>query len=64
MDILTQAQVASMPETQDDFPLLGTDHVEFYVGNAKQSAMYYQSALGFSLVAYRGPENGCRETVS
>ncbi len=48
----------------DTFPLKGTDHIEFYVGNAKQSAMYYQAAFGYQLVAYKGPETGCRETVS
>lgn len=47
----------------DDFPLLGTDHLEFYVGNAKQSAIYYQAALGFELVAYAGPETGVRDRV-
>lgn len=49
---------------QDTFPINGTDHLEFYVGNAKQSAMYYQAAFGFDWVAYRGPETGCRDKVS
>lgn len=31
----------------DFLPINGTDHVEFYVGNVKQSAMYYQAAFGF-----------------
>lgn len=48
----------------DQLPLLGTDYIEFYVGNAKQSALYYQTAFGFQLVAYRGPETGCRESAS
>ena len=48
----------------DDFPLKGTDHVEFYVGNAKQAAYYYQAAFGFELVAYRGPETGARDRAS
>jgi 4-hydroxyphenylpyruvate dioxygenase len=48
-------------EKQTDFlPLLGTDHIEFYVGNAKQAAHYYQSAFGFQSVAYAGPETGVR----
>ena len=51
-------------ETQDSFPINGTDHLEFYVGNAKQSALYYQAAFGFEWVAYRGPETGCRDKVS
>jgi len=51
--------------TAEDFlPLNGTDYVEFFVGNAKQSAQYYQSAFGFQLVGYRGPETGHREAAS
>src|SRR5579872_6574834 len=45
-------------------PLNGTDHVEFYVGNARQSAYYYRSAFGFRLAAYRGPETGTRDRAS
>ena len=55
------------PETKtitDFLPLNGTDHVEFYVGNAKQSAYYYQSAWGYELVAYAGPETGVRDRAS
>ena len=48
----------------DFLPLLGTDHVEFYVGNAKQSAYYYQQAFGFELIAYCGPETGVRDRAS
>ncbi len=51
-------------EAHDTFPINGTDYVEFYVGNAKQSAHYYQSAFGFQLVAYRGPETGTRDRAS
>lgn len=50
--------------TEDFLPLNGTDHVEFYVGNAKQSAYYYQSAWGYELVAYAGPETGARDRAS
>ena len=50
--------------TEDFLPLNGTDHVEFYVGNAKQSAYYYQSAWGYELVAYSGPETGVRDRAS
>jgi 4-hydroxyphenylpyruvate dioxygenase len=49
---------------QDFLPINGTDHIEFYVGNAKQSAMYYQAALGFKLIAYAGPETGLRDRAS
>src|ERR1700745_259839 len=52
-------------KAQEDFlPLEGTDHIEFYVGNAKQAAHFYQSALGFQPVAYSGPETGVRERAS
>ena len=50
--------------TEDFLPLNGTDHVEFYVGNAKQAAYYYQHAYGFEFVAYAGPETGVREKAS
>ncbi len=46
------------------FPIKGTDHIEFYVGNAKQAAHYYQAAWGYKLIAYRGPETGDRQKVS
>src|SRR5665213_173591 len=49
---------------QDFLPLLGTDHVEFYVGNARQSAQYYRSQFGFRIAAYRGPETGIRDRAS
>ena len=48
----------------DFLPINGTDHVEFYVGNAKQSALYYQHCFGFELVAYAGPETGLRDRAS
>jgi len=49
---------------QDFLPLLGTDYVELYVGNAKQAAHFYKSAFGFESFAYKGLETGSRETVS
>ena len=50
---------------QADFlPLKGTDHVEFYVGNARQAAYFYRTAFGMSLVAYAGPETGQRDRAS
>lgn len=50
--------------SQDFLPLLGTDHIEFWVGNAKQAAFFYQKAFGFTLVAYAGPETGVRDRAS
>ncbi|RSK41717.1 4-hydroxyphenylpyruvate dioxygenase [Mangrovimonas spongiae] len=49
---------------EDFLPLLGTDYVEFYVGNAKQAAHFYKSAFGFQSYAYKGLETGSKETVS
>jgi 4-hydroxyphenylpyruvate dioxygenase len=49
----------------DDFmPLLGWDHVELWVGNAKQAAYWYETALGFTRTAYAGPETGVRDRAS
>lgn len=49
---------------QDFLPLLGTDYVELYVGNAKQAAHYYKTAFGFQSLAYKGLETGSRNEVS
>tara|TARA_B100001250_G_scaffold162442_1_gene139625 strand:- start:1509 stop:2720 length:1212 start_codon:yes stop_codon:yes gene_type:complete len=49
---------------QDFLPLLGTDYIEFYVGNAKQAAYYYKSAFGFQSFAYKGLETGDKECAS
>ena len=49
---------------QDFLPLLGTDFVEFYVGNAKQSAHYYKTAFGYQSLAYAGLETGVKDRAS
>jgi 4-hydroxyphenylpyruvate dioxygenase len=53
-----------VPEAEDFLPLLGTDHIELYCGNAKQSAYYYMMAWGFEPVAYSGLETGRNDAVS
>ncbi len=59
------SQVAESTINQKDFLVLkATDHVEFYVGNAKQAAHYYRSAFGMKLAAYSGPETGVRTRAS
>ena len=58
------APASLLQETHDAFPINGTDYIEFWVGNAKQSAMYYRAAFGFELVGYRGPETGVRDRCS
>lgn len=51
-------------DTEDFLPIVGTDHLEFYVGNAKQAAYFYQSVFGFKLIAYSGPETAVRDKAS
>ncbi|PQJ19014.1 4-hydroxyphenylpyruvate dioxygenase [Nonlabens tegetincola] len=51
-------------EAEDFLPLLGTDYVELYVGNAKQSAHFYKTAFGFQSEAYAGLETGLKDRVS
>ena len=51
-------------ENKDFLPLKRIDHLEFYVGNAKQSAVYFQYAFGFTLTGYSGLETGNREYAS
>jgi len=50
--------------TEELLQLNGTDYVEFYVGNARQASYFYRVAMGFSLVAYAGPETGQRDRAS
>ncbi|MGI8879198.1 MAG: 4-hydroxyphenylpyruvate dioxygenase [Jatrophihabitans sp.] len=51
-------------ESTDPFPVTGWDAVVFIVGNATQTAHYYQTAFGMELVAYSGPETGNRDNKS
>ncbi len=60
----TTELMESAGTTGDFLPIQGTDHIEFYTGNAKQAAYFYRAAFGFGLVAYRGPETGNRDSVS
>lgn len=48
----------------DFLPLLGTDYVELYVGNAKQAAHFYKTAFGFQSLAYAGLETGVKDRTS
>jgi 4-hydroxyphenylpyruvate dioxygenase len=45
-------------------PIDGWDHLEFYVGNAKQASFFYENAFGFTRTAYAGPETGVRDRAS
>lgn len=61
----TDTLSAPTPTATEDFlPLNGTDYVEIYCGNAKQSAYFYRTAFGYQLVAYAGPETGVRDRAS
>src|SRR5260221_2864016 len=48
----------------DFMPIDGWDHLEAWVGNARQAAYYYERALGFTPIAYAGPETGTRDRAS
>lgn len=61
METATQTAATAV---HDFLPINGTDYLELYVGNAKQSAHYYRTAFGFKLVAYAGPETGVRDRAS
>jgi 4-hydroxyphenylpyruvate dioxygenase len=54
----------SAPPADDWLPLNGIDHIELYVGNARQAAHYYRTAFGFTPIAYAGPETGVRDRIS
>ena len=51
-------------EAKDFLPLNGLDHVEFWVGNARQAAAYYRALWGFTPIAYAGLETGVRDRAS
>jgi 4-hydroxyphenylpyruvate dioxygenase len=55
---------AALAAQEDFLPLEGTDHIEFYVGNAKQAAHFYKTAFGFQNLAYSGPETGTKDRAS
>ena len=58
---MPQLAEQAVSNATDFLPLLGNDHVEFWVGNARQSAHYYRSAFGMKLTGYSGPETGVRD---
>ncbi|HWF43622.1 MAG TPA: 4-hydroxyphenylpyruvate dioxygenase [Candidatus Kapabacteria bacterium] len=63
-DVLTAPTTSKQTEEKDFFPIRAIDHVEFVVGNAKQSAYFYRSAMGFKLTGYSGLETGVRDRAS
>ena len=63
MDTDLQAR-ASAHASRDLFPIEGFSYIEWWVGNAFQTAQFFRQTLGFSIVGYRGPETGVPETSS
>jgi len=63
-DTLSTENAKIFADAQDFMPINGTDHIEFYVSNAKQAAHYYKTAFGFQSVAYAGLETGQRDRQS
>lgn len=61
LDLTTLIGAVPHDDASDPFPVIGLDHVRFFVGNAKQAAHYYSTAFGMRCVAYRGPETGSRD---
>ena len=61
---IDQAIPKIFDEAEDFLPLNGTDYVELYVGNAKQAAHFYKTALGFQDLAYAGLETGIKDRSS
>ncbi|MCX7877946.1 MAG: 4-hydroxyphenylpyruvate dioxygenase [Ignavibacteria bacterium] len=61
---ITESKVSNTSVQEDFLPIKNWDHVEFYVGNAKQAAIYYQYAWGFKLTGYSGLETGNKERAS
>ena len=61
---MAHATLPASAETADAFPIMGTDFIEFYVGNARQASHYYRSAFGYRLTGYAGPETGVRDRAS
>lgn len=60
-----EIQTELIKEQELDFlPLKGTDYIEMFVGNAKQSAHFYKTAFGFQTLAYSGPETGVKNKAS
>jgi 4-hydroxyphenylpyruvate dioxygenase len=64
MQTINSKDADTASATADFLPLLGTDYIEFYVGNAKQATHFYKTAFGFQSLAYAGPETGVKDKVT
>lgn len=61
---MTNPGAVLFPTATNYAKVRATDHVEFWVGNAKQAAFYYMHCLGFQPLAYRGLETGSTDVTS
>ena len=59
-----ESTIAKENSTNEFISINGTDYIELYVGNAKQSAHFYKTALGFQSLAYAGLETGLKDRTS
>ncbi len=50
--------------TDDFLSIRGIDHLELWVGNARQAAFFYQHAFGLAITGYAGLETGVRDRAS
>jgi 4-hydroxyphenylpyruvate dioxygenase len=64
MDLPIKKHEKTFGKAKDFLPLIGTDFIELYVGNALQAAYYYKAAFGFQSLAYAGLSTGNRDTES
>ncbi|GAA1630586.1 4-hydroxyphenylpyruvate dioxygenase [Actinoplanes couchii] len=67
LDLDTLKQLVGLVEydsAEDPFPVTGWDAIVWAVGNATQTAHFFQSAYGMELIAYSGPETGNRDHMS
>ncbi|MBO8171413.1 MAG: 4-hydroxyphenylpyruvate dioxygenase [Bacillaceae bacterium] len=62
---MAQQNVMQQQETEKDFfPVQDVDYIEYYAGNARQTAHFMCTGFGFEPVAYAGLETGERSKVS
>ncbi len=61
---MTATEIPARVDTERYPQLSGFDHLEWWVGNARHSAAFFEATLGFEVVGYRGPETGQRDSMS
>ncbi|HLF40101.1 MAG TPA: VOC family protein, partial [Acidimicrobiia bacterium] len=61
---VTRDRMRKGASTPHALRLGGIDHVELWVGNARQAAGFLAAAFGFDITAYAGPETGVPDRAS